>query len=110
MPAPLAKRLHDNRSAGAANLARGTVAMLRELVIASKGGPDLPARTRLCAETLAAARSAMGAVGNLVRLWTDSCPSAATDFAARAVDHCDAVRGWAEQAFRETVGMAFERL
>lgn len=109
-PAALAKRLRDNQTDGAAALARIAVAMLRRFVAEAHPGPDLPARTRACARMLAATRPSMAAVGNLLRLWLDSCSWDAADFQVCAIDHCDAVSARLERAFRETVGAAREHL
>ena len=109
-PDSLAMRLRDNKTDGAAVLARQALTMLRDWIAARRSDPQLPARTGECARVLAQARPSMGAIGNLVRIWLATLPLADRDFAARAVAHCDAVLTRADCALQETVGHARARL
>lgn len=107
-PAHFAARLRDNTTDGASALARQALAALRRY---AAEGASRDARDILrCAETLRDARPGMAAVGRLLQYWIDTFPREHASAGEHAVAHCDEVLALADQARRDTVRLARERL
>ncbi|MDE0193017.1 MAG: hypothetical protein OXQ90_16815 [Gammaproteobacteria bacterium] len=108
-PESAARELRENRTDGAAVLARRAVSLLSSFVAAADDD-DLRGATRRCAEQMRTARPTMAAVGNLVQSWMETFSWPPDDFRHRAMAHCESVLGRADRALAETVRMARDRL
>lgn len=84
--------------------------MLRRYVAMTPDDGAERDRVRHCADALAAARPAMGAVGNVVRHWAGSMVWAGPAFRMRALRHCDRIASLMALAWVETVAAAHSRL
>ena len=108
-PQSAVRELRTNTNDGAALLARRAIMLLRSFV-AEAPACDLAVDARRCAESLRAARPAMGAVGNLVGFWIDTFAWPSDGFRRRAIAHCDSVAARADRAKAKTVRAALDRL